>query len=185
MIQATPLPTLPDDSILTRFNDIVSGYQNIIWVLGFLIVVGMVLYYIIRFTSKCNQNSLAQIERFRANGKYIEQLYVEIDGTKEVIRFFIFEQKWKERIIHQFNTLFDNTGGHLLRQFCVNDSFIFELRRNAKMSTALAAVKKNASVFDHFEKSIRDRTMFTSHDSLHGVRHFHIAVSLKKLHHTF
>ena len=68
------------------------------------------------FEKKQNIVAQKQIEFFKNNKKYLEKIYIELDNTKEVLRYFIYGNKWKQRLISIYNSLFDNPDGDIFKE---------------------------------------------------------------------
>ena len=68
------------------------------------------------FEKKQNVIAQKQVDFFKNNKKYLEKLYVELDDTKEVIRYFIYGSKWKQKLVSTYNFLFDNPDGDIFKE---------------------------------------------------------------------
>jgi hypothetical protein len=70
------------------------------------------------FLFEKKQNILAQkqIEFFKNNKKYLEKVYIELDNTKEVLRYFMYGSKWKHKLVSIYNALFDNPDGDIFKE---------------------------------------------------------------------
>ena len=69
----------------------------------FVSVIAVSIYYLSTFVSRLNSKSLIEIDRLSANGKYIRNLYTEIDSVKESLRYFIYGTRWTKKLIYEFN----------------------------------------------------------------------------------
>ncbi len=68
------------------------------------------------FRRKINQASRTQIKKFEDDGKYLPPVYVELHREKESLRYFIFSRRWKNRVIKQYNHMFQGYEGMRLRK---------------------------------------------------------------------
>lgn len=69
----------------------------------FVSVIAVSIYYLSTFVSMLNSKSRIEIDRLSANGKYIRNLYTEIDSVKESLRYFIYGTRWTKKLIYEFN----------------------------------------------------------------------------------
>ncbi len=76
-------------------NEILSLVQNLHWLIGVVLIIVAFALYMISFKRRVNKRSQKQVEYFKKNGKYIPELFVELNESKEALRFFIWGQKWK------------------------------------------------------------------------------------------
>lgn len=105
--------------LLDNFNDSIWG--SIADFIGIILtfwpiltfVVAMIIF-IVFFQKRLNKISKSLIDTLSKNGKYIKGLFVELNDAKELTRYFSYGCKWKERIISDFNRLFDDENGRRL-----------------------------------------------------------------------
>ena len=48
--------------------------------------------------------------------KYISDLFVELNEGKETLRYFVYGERWKKRIIKDFNNIYANAYGDILKK---------------------------------------------------------------------
>jgi len=105
------------------FIEFVS-YAEAVWgSLVVLIVLILSVAFLIRLTRSLNKDSLEQIAIFGREGKYIKELYVELDETQETLRYFVFSARWKQRIIRTFNCVFNSLEGKTIKKIVRSKSF--------------------------------------------------------------
>lgn len=104
----------------------ITGLQELIDTIGtlqtawglivafFIIIVFVVC--VLAFRYNVNNASKAQIRKFEKEGKYLPSVYVELHSTMENLRYFVFSYKWKQRIIKQYNHLFESYEGARLKK---------------------------------------------------------------------
>lgn len=66
------------------------------------------------FTKRVNAKAKSKIDDFIRIKKYEPKLFIELNENLELLRYFLFANKWKSRIIHDFNTLFKGYEGKKL-----------------------------------------------------------------------
>lgn len=93
-----------------------------------LIIIIAIIVCVIKFNNKMNKRTLQIIKSFKKNGKYIENLFVELSNSKEIIRYFINGKRWKNRIKRNFNVLYSNYYGSLLKKATLDKSINFHLK---------------------------------------------------------
>ncbi|MDR1397602.1 MAG: hypothetical protein LBJ14_07710 [Desulfarculales bacterium] len=101
------------------------GYITYAWELViFLIALIIVIIYLIKFRKNINSDSIRGINKLVENGKYIQLLYTELNEINEELRYFLFQKKWKKRVVNQYNILFNSSLGRLLRKSLNKDFYI-------------------------------------------------------------
>ena len=88
-------------------------------------VVLLIINLLFSFEKKQNLLAQKQIDFFKKNKKYLEKTYVELDNTKEVLRYFIYGSKWKYKIVSIYNSLFDNPDGYIFKDNIINKKIKF------------------------------------------------------------
>lgn len=108
--------------LLSNFSDTI---QNLWWLvtLGVLILVLMTSLFLIR--KKANKYTDEQIKKLIHDGKYIPGIFVELNNSKEVLRYFVYGKKWRKRLIKNFNYVYDNSYGEILKKACDNQNVCF------------------------------------------------------------
>lgn len=83
---------------------------------------------------KTSRFSESQVKELKRNGKYIPGVFVELNNSKEILRYFINGKRWKRRIINQYNSIYDNHYGEILKEANTDNAVSFHLRRFAALS---------------------------------------------------
>ena len=104
-------------------------------------------FYLARFRFKCENITKEQINDYENSGKYCKGLFVELNDSKEKIRGFCFQNKWKKRIINQYNTLFDDKYGRQLKEVYSYFSVNLRLRRHFISRKKLVDNIRNTEAF--------------------------------------
>jgi hypothetical protein len=94
------------------FKFILNNSKYIIPVLPFLII-GILM---LNWKRSINKISQEKIDRLKRAGKYISSIFVELNDSKELLRYFLHGKKWKSRIIKYYNSLFDTYSGKLVKK---------------------------------------------------------------------
>lgn len=101
---------------LQELIDTIGTFQTA-WglIVTFFIIIVFVVC-VLAFRYNVNNASKAQIRKFEKEGKYLSSVYVELHSTMENLRYFVFSYKWKQRIIKQYNHLFEGYEGARLKK---------------------------------------------------------------------
>lgn len=143
-----------------------SGIAQNLWWLIFVIAVFLgLLHYLALFSRRSTDYSKKQIDKLISSGKYIPGLFVEMSDVKECLRYFIYGKKWKHRLIKDFNFLYDNVYGEILRKGYEDISLEYhvgnKLHRNASVQELRTAIKTSYHFHDDIETN-RDKYKFSS-----------------------
>lgn len=117
--EITNSPNNPIFDFIQKLNEGLFGMittliSNIGVILPIILFFVLLICFLGTFKSKTKRISKLLLYEFIKNKKYIEGLFVELNNTKEYLRYFIYGKKWKIRIIHKYNALFnDEYGKHL------------------------------------------------------------------------
>ena len=101
--------------VVNVFNNISETLQNLIWIIGGLVFLLIIILAVFRIIGKTKKYTQKKIEDLTHNGKYIPGIFVELNDCKEVLRYFIYGKKWKNRIIRRYNAIYDNSYGEILK----------------------------------------------------------------------
>ena len=136
--------------LLSNFSDII---QNLWWLvtLGVLILALMTSLFLIR--KKANKYTDEQIKKLIHDGKYIPGIFVELNNSKEVLRYFVYGKKWRKRLIKNFNYVYDNSYGEILKKACDNQNVCFHLNIMASPKEILESVNSAYEFHNNFQNS--------------------------------
>lgn len=128
---------------LTKFTTIIKTFS-------FIVIFIFLFNYFFGFTKKINIKSTKQLGKFKDNGKYIEGLFVELNNTKELLRYFIYGKKWKKRIIKKFNDLYDNYCGEVIRIATKKDNLKYKFNKFSSLQEIFKEIEKHKGIFDKY-----------------------------------
>lgn len=115
--------------------------QNLIWLCGVMITALILIVTFFSIRRKTIKYTNAQIKKLIKNRKYIPGIFVELNESKEVMRYFVYSRKWKKRMIKNFNFIYDNSYGDILRKACNDPSVCFHLKKFATLNIIEKALK--------------------------------------------
>lgn len=129
-----------NDDYISVFNLIVSLLSNI-WKVVLLIFGSIYLLWSVFGTrNRSSKYTKEKIDEFKRNGKYIPGIFVELNESKEVLRYFIYGEQWKKRIIDKFNFLYKNSYGDILRKVNTEKDTYFYLDNWTKLDKVEYAI---------------------------------------------
>ena len=145
MVLSSVVTESEDDNFFPKIIDSVSSLsdalQNLIWIISFVVVILLIIFALFSIRKRTNKYTKKQIEKLKQNGKYIPGVFIELNQTKEVLRYFIFGRKWKKRVVKEYNSIYDNFYGDILREACQNTSACFKLKSHIKLKSIQEAIK--------------------------------------------
>jgi len=107
---------------LVEIWTIVSSIKElIIFLITCLVIICLVVYIITRWKSQINKRTLQKIDKYKNTKKYIDSIFVELNNTKELLRYFLHGKKWRLRIINIYNALFNTYTGKLAKKNVCGD----------------------------------------------------------------
>lgn len=89
-----------------------------------------------------NKRSRKQIDKLINNKKYIRGLFVELNECKEYLRYFANRDKWKKRLIKDYNMLFADYNGHLLKEAFTTEQINLNLHTRATIETVIDTIEQ-------------------------------------------
>lgn len=146
--------------ILSKLSDTL---QNLWWLIVVIAAFICLLNYLAFFSRKSTDYSKKQIDKLSSSGKYIPGLFVELSDVKECLRYFIYGKKWNHRLIKDFNFLYDNVYGDILRKGYEDKGLGYhignKLHQNASVQELREAIKTSYRFHDDIEEN-RDKYKF-------------------------
>ena len=137
--------TKPENSVKTptfleNFNSFVETTQNVYTVISILIVILFITFSIFNVRKRARKYTKKQIETLKKNGKYIPGIFVELNDSKEVLRYFVNGNKWKHRLTRAFNALYKNVYGDILKAGTIENKLKFHLRPFVSLDEVKTAI---------------------------------------------
>ncbi len=142
------------ESILDKINTLFSGAKNLWTVLLFIIIAISAIRWLVGYRRKINSISNEKINELNNNKKYIPGLFVELNESKEYLRYFFYRRKWKHRIINEFNAIFNDHYGDLLKE-AFGKEICFKINRFVKISTLISQMENT----NHFINDLYGRNV--------------------------
>lgn len=139
-------------TLIEHFNTIIEAIQNLRFLIGIVIILLLVFASFFFVRRRSAKYTKAQIADLRKSGKYIPGVFVELNESKEVLRYFLNRAKWKCRAVKKFNLIYKNFYGDILRQANTDESIRLNLRRRETLSEIENAVGSALDYHERFRK---------------------------------
>ncbi len=153
ILSATIMEDTEASSIIELLSEISDTMQNIWWLVVLIFTVFLLIFSLFSIKRKANKYTRKVIQRLINDGKYIPGVFVELNDSKEILRYFIYGKKWEKRLIESYNFVYDNAYGDILRKACDNTGMCFRLKRRASQKEVIDAVNAAYEMHDNFRKS--------------------------------
>lgn len=117
-------------SAIQKLSDLSGIIQNLWWLILIFVIILSCICSLLNIRGKANRFTRKQIEQLNKTGKYIPGLFVELNGSKEVLRYFVYKNKWKKRLIRNFNIIYKNAYGDILKKACKISGVRYKLNKS-------------------------------------------------------
>lgn len=139
-------------AVLDFFNTIIETIQNLRFVIGIAIVILLVFASFFSVRKRSSKYTKAKITELKKSGKYIPGVFVELNESKEVLRYFLNGEKWKGRVIRKYNFIYKNFYGDILRQANNDENIRLNLSRRETLGEIENAVGSALDYHERFSK---------------------------------
>ena len=174
--------TITASDTIGWFNTAVETIQNALIVVGVLIVVVLIVLSIVNIRRCSVRFTERQISEFKTNGKYIPGIFVELNESKEVLRYFIFGKKWKHRIVRRFNYIYDNVYGTILKKGTIEENLRFHLSPFTSLRDIESVVDDCLDYHNRFrEGKVKLKPEYEETEVLFEIIHYPFADALEEL----
>lgn len=186
VVLSSATPKSEDNKFFSETIDRVSSLsdtlQNLIWIIGVVVAILLIIFALFSIRKRTNNYTEKQIERLKKNGKYIPGIFIELNQTKEVLRYFVFGKKWRKRVVKEYNSIYDNFYGDILRQACQNTSACFKLKSHTKLQNIQATVKNAIELHNGYrDRKEKLKDDFKESQYLFEIVHYPYSDNLEKL----
>ena len=134
---------------LEYFSSIKELFSIVIFM---LICLWFAVYIITRWQNHINKITQLKINKLKDTGKYIENIFIELNDSKELLRYFLHGQKWKLKIIHLYNSLFKLYIINTVKKN-INNNINFSI----PFYTSLISIRKQVEKARLFFETMRDK----------------------------
>lgn len=127
--------------IVNSVSSLSDTLQNMIWIISVIFAIILIIFALFSIRKRTNKYTETQIEKLKQNGKYIPGIFIELNQTKEILRYFIFAKKWRKRVVKEYNSVYDNFYGDILQEACQNTAACFKLKSHAQLNNIQETIK--------------------------------------------
>lgn len=165
---------------LSNFSDTI---QNIWWLIGLFFLAFIILCSICFFRKIFNKYSQKQVDALTRNRKYIPGLFVELNSSKEMLRYFIYNRKWKNRLIKSYNLIYDNFYGDILKKACREPGIQFHMKRSVSLKEISTNIEHVLTLHEQFAKGEGHfEAAYKESQILFEILHYPYKEALEELH---
>lgn len=159
---ATYLPSTPVSEVndmtspsspIDFLSDLSGTIQNIWWIILLIFTVLVLIVSLFSIGSKATKFTCEQINHLTKDGKYIPGVFVELNGSKEILRYFIHRKSWKKRLVEKFNLVYDNAYGDILKKAYRNPAMFYKLNTTYSLKKIEKATKAAFDFHSNFSIS--------------------------------
>lgn len=134
--------------VIDFLSNLSGTLQNLWWLVCVVLITTIYIIRVVFFRKKTHMVTKNTITELKRNKKYIPKLFVELNEGKETLRYFIYGTKWKKRITEEFNNIYDNTYGDILKQAVKKDDRCFHMKKRIKLAEMLELLKRKREIHD-------------------------------------
>lgn len=128
--------------------EIISAFSNWQFLIAFIPPIALIILGFVsltEFTKKTDKQTKDVLQIFRRSGKYIDGLFVEIDDKKELLRYFIFGNKFKSKLICEHNKFVNN---RYFTDISKKLNYKFRINCFSTKKSVIKKIKKNKNIID-------------------------------------
>lgn len=129
-----------------------SILQNLWWLIIIIFSIFVLVSALFSIRKRVNRYTKGQIKRLIKNGKYIPGIFVELNESKEVLRYFVYNKKWKKRLVKNFNFVYDNVYGNILKDACNDRVACFHLSKTTSLENIESSVSSALDLHNRLSK---------------------------------
>lgn len=145
--------TLSCSSTIDSLSDLSDTIQNLWWLVILIFTIFALIVSLFSIRRKANKFTNKQIEHLIKDGKYIPGIFVELNESKEVLRYFIYSRRWKKRLVQNFNFVYDNAYGDILKKAYNDLDVCYKLSSKTSLEKIEKATKAAFDLHNNFSRS--------------------------------
>lgn len=140
-------------SMIDSLSDLSDTIQNLWWLVILIFTIFALIVSLFSIRRKANKFTNKQVEHLIKDGKYIPGIFVELNESKEVLRYFIYGKRWKKRLVQNFNFVYDNAYGDILRKAYNDPDVCYKLSSKTSLEKIEKATKAAFDLHNNFNRS--------------------------------
>lgn len=134
------------------FGNIAEFISNCLVYWPFCVFVLVMLVFLFTFKKRTKDVSKHNINTLKKNGKYIKGVFVELNDTKELLRYFMHGDSWRKRIIADYNNLFDDENGRRLKKIYKDYGIAFKISKSASIKKVYEEINSTLELMRKIRK---------------------------------
>lgn len=147
------------NSVGNIIENVLGWIGNLETLYGVICFVGLFLLFwrtVVLFRKSVNSISTRQVSAFKRNKKYIPELFTELNGNLENLRYFVFSNRWKRRIIREYNRQFSNAQGKEIAQILSNELLTQKLAYRTNVDALMVAITQRRKAIEQLNEDKED-----------------------------
>lgn len=133
---------------INSLADLSGIMQNLWWLVGVFAFFVACLLAVFFFCKKTHKVTKSTINGLIKSKKYIPNLFVELNEGKEALRYFVYGRRWKKRIVEDFNKIYTNTYGDILKKAVKDKDRCFQINRHTKFKKILDLIEQKQELHE-------------------------------------
>jgi hypothetical protein len=134
-------------NILLLWETISNAKDFLLFSISFLLILFLAIYIVTRWQHQINKKSQQKIDGLKNAGKYINDIFIELNDSKELLRYFLFGSKWKKKIVNSYNALFNTYTGKLAKENVYTD-VKFHIPQHTRLKNIIKYIDKLKSFYE-------------------------------------
>lgn len=169
-------------NLIEFLTELSGNLQDLWWLLGLVVIILACVCAVVFFCRKTHHVTLTTISELKKNKKYIPKLFVELNEGKETLRYFIFGKKWKKRIIKDFNFIYRNSYGDILKNAVKEKERVFRLRFSDTLPVILSVIQDKQNLHNLLrQRNYEFESDYSESQALFEIGHYPYDEALSKL----
>lgn len=170
-------------SVVDFLSDLSDTIQNLGWLVILIFTIFGLIVSLFSIQRKANKFTNEQIDHLIKDGKYIPGVFVELNESKEVLRYFIYSKRWKKRLVQNFNFVYDNAYGDILRKAYNDPDVCYRLSRKASLEKIEKVTKSAFDLHNNFSRSnVEFKSDYKESQALFEIMHYPYTDTLGYVH---
>lgn len=140
-------------SVINFLSDLSGTIQNLWWLVILIVTTVVLIRSLLLIRKNTKKYTKAKINHLINDKKYIPGVFVELNESKEVLRYFIYSRRWKKRLVQNFNFVYDNAYGDILRKAYNNPNMCYKLSSKASLNKIEKVTKVAFDLHNNFSRA--------------------------------
>ena len=142
--------------LLDSFFDVLDKIELLYGAIPIIAIISIIVICfvsLLSFSRKTKHYTINQINELKKNKKYIPGIFIELNDSKEMLRYFVYGKKWRKRLIANFNLVYDNFYGEILKDALKENDIRFYLDKSKSLKEVDDAIDDAMNLHLNFRES--------------------------------